>query len=49
MPMPRITLVLATALSLAFTPVFAQDFQKGMSAYRAGDYATAVQKWMHSL
>ena len=45
MPMPRITLVLATALSLAFTPVAAQDLQKGYAAYQAGDYATAIQEW----
>ena len=26
-------------------PVAAQDFQKGLAAYQAGDYATALQEW----
>ena len=43
--MNRITTVLATVLSLAFTPVAAQDFSKGYDAYQAGDYATALQEW----
>ena len=55
--MPRITLnifdatpfrafVLATMVSfLAFTPVAAQDFEKGYDAYNAGDYATALKEW----
>ena len=43
--MSRITLALATALSLAFTSLVAQDFQKGVAAYQAGDYATALQEW----
>ena len=43
--MKRITTVLVTVLSLAFTPVAGQDFQKGMAAYRAADYATALQEW----
>jgi TPR repeat protein len=30
---------------LAFTPVAAQDFSKGLTAYQAGDYATAIQEW----
>ena len=42
--MKRIIVALAflTALSL---PVSAQDFDKGMAAYKAGDYASAVQEW----
>ena len=55
--MPRITLnifdvtlfralALATLLSfMAFTPVSAQDWNKGVDAYQAGDYATALQEW----
>ena len=43
--MTRITVILATVLSLAFTPVAAQDLQKGFSAYHAGDFATALQEW----
>ena len=43
--MTRITTVLATILSLAFTPLAAQDYQKGWDAYNAGDYATALQEW----
>ena len=43
--MTRISLVLATVLSLASTPLAAQDFQKGYTAYEAGDYITAIQEW----
>ena len=55
--MPRITLnifdatpfrafVLATMVSfLAFTPVAAQDYQKGYDAFEAGDYATALKEF----
>ncbi len=42
--MKRIIVALAflTALSL---PVSAQDFQKGLAAAQAGDYATALKEW----
>ena len=44
--MTRITVILATVLSfMAFTPLAAQDYQKGLAAYIAGDYATALQEW----
>ena len=44
--MPRIKFVLATMLSfMAFTPVTAQDYQKGYDAYQAGDDATALKEW----
>ena len=43
--MTRFTTVLATVLSLAFTPLAAQYYQKGWDAYNAGDYATALQEW----
>jgi len=43
--MNRITLALATILSLAFTQVSAQDYNKGLDAYKAYDYATALQEW----
>lgn len=34
------------ALTMASGPaVLAQDFQKGFNAYRAGDYATALEEW----
>ena len=37
-------------ISLAFlmtlsSPVAAQDFQKGLTAHQAGDFATALQEW----
>lgn len=39
-------LALATVLSfMAFTPVAAQDYQKGLDAYAAGDYTTVLQEW----
>jgi uncharacterized protein len=43
--MTRIKLAIATILSLAFTPVAAQDFQKGVAAYQSGDYGTALQEF----
>jgi TolA-binding protein len=43
--MKRITTVLATILSLAFTPLAAQDYDNGVEAYNAGDYQTALQEW----
>ena len=43
--MNRITLILATVLSLAFTQVTAQDYNKGTKAANAGDYATAIKEW----
>ena len=43
--MSRITLTLATVLSLAFSQASAQDLNKGMDAYNAGDYATALKEW----
>ena len=43
--MNRITLILATVLSLAFTQVTAQDFDKGLKASLAGDYTTALKEW----
>jgi uncharacterized protein len=43
--MNRITLILATVLSLVFTQVTAQDFNKGNEAYKLGDYSTALKEW----
>ena len=44
--MPRITFVLATMLSfMAFTPVAAQDLQKGVDAAETGDYTTAIKEF----
>ena len=41
----RLILALATILSLVFTQVFAQDFQKGWRAFQIGDYATTMKEW----
>ena len=38
-------LALATILSLAFTPLAAQDYDKGLAAFSAGDYSAALQEW----
>ena len=38
--------VLLTAVFVAFAvPVLAQDFNKGVEAYRTGDYVTAMNEW----
>ena len=43
--MNRLTLTVATVLSLAFTTLTAQDYNKGLTAYKAGDYESALQEW----
>ena len=40
----HLTVILAFLMTLS-SPVAAQDFQKGLAAYSAGDYATALQEW----
>jgi len=42
--MKHITILLAFLITLS-SPVAAQDFQKGLTAYQAGDFATALQEW----
>ena len=40
------TLLLSLALVIyASSAAWPQDFSKGFKAYRAGDYATALQEW----
>ena len=43
-PMKNLTIALAFLLTFSL-PVSAQDFQKGLAAYNAGDYATALKEW----
>jgi TPR repeat protein len=38
-------LALATILSLAFTQLSAQDFDKGLEAAMVGDFSAALQEW----
>ena len=39
-------LIIAIAFLMTFSlPVMAQDFQKGLAAFNAGDYATALKEW----
>ena len=38
-------IIMLAFLMALFSPVVAQDFQKGFAAYKAGDYATALQEW----
>ena len=42
--MKHITIILAFLMTLS-SPVAAQDLQKGLTAYQAGDFATALQEW----
>ena len=40
------TICLAVALLLGSAGVsWSQDFQKGLTAYESGDYATALREW----
>ena len=41
----RYLVIFILALTLAL-PVAAQDFQKGLEAYKRGDYATALREWL---
>jgi len=43
--MIRIAFVLSLLLALLIQPVAAQDLQKGLTAYKAGDYTTALNEW----
>ena len=45
--MKRLGIISAAVISVVMlaTSAFAQDFQKGLEAYNAGDYATALQEW----
>ena len=36
--------VLILTLSVG-TPAFSADFNKGLTAYHSGDYATALREW----
>ena len=42
--MKNLTIALAFLMTFSL-PVSAQDFQKGLAAYEAGDYATALKEW----
>ena len=42
--MTRLALALLLMLSLVSTPITAQDFNRGLAAIQAGDYATGFQE-----
>ena len=42
--MKHLTILLAFLMTLS-SPVAAQDYQKGLAAAQAGDFATALQEW----
>lgn len=37
--------LVALAIGVAGVPLAAQDFDKGLAAYRSGDFATALAEW----
>ena len=41
----KILLVATVIMALGHSPLVAQNFEKGLEAYQAGDYAAAVQEW----
>ena len=43
--MKQLAILLVFLMTLS-SPVVAQDFQKGLAAYKAEDYATALQEWI---
>ena len=43
--MRKIVLTLILLLLIIVAPVTAEDFDKGLSAYHAGDFATAMKEW----
>ena len=42
--MKHLTMILAFLMTLS-SPVAAQDFAKGLTAYNMADYATALKEW----
>ena len=42
--MKHLTVIIAFLVTLS-APVAAQDFQKGLAAFEAGDFATVLQEW----
>ena len=42
--MKHLAIILAFLMTLS-SPVAAQDFDKGLAAYKAGDYSTAMTEW----
>ena len=46
MPMNRLLILPVLLLTLLVgTPAFSADYQKGLTAYQSGDYATALREW----
>lgn len=45
--MKNLNIISAAVISVVMlaTSAFAQDWDKGLDAYDAGDYATALQEW----
>ena len=41
------TAILSVVLAFGVSAVSAQDFQKGLAAFKVGDYATALKEWRH--
>ena len=41
----KLAAILSLALAFGAGSVLAQDFEKGLAAYNAGDYATALKEW----
>ena len=44
-PIRAINFLVLVFLMTLSSPVAAQDFQKGLAAAQAGDFATALQEW----
>ena len=42
--MKNLTIVLAFLMTFSL-PVMAQDYAKGLTAFNAGNYATAIKEW----
>ena len=43
--MKSVILGILTALVFAVSPIHAADFQKGLDAYKSGNYASAIKEW----
>lgn len=41
----KLAAILSLTLAFGAGSVLAQDFEKGLAAYNAGDYATALKEW----
>ena len=43
--MRLLSLIFLVGLSLFLSPSWGEDYEKGLFAYKSGDFATAIHEW----